>query len=240
MLLIRDVFRCKPGQARHLADRLKATIPSMEREDGFRHCRVLIDYVTSYWTVVLEAEAETLAQFEHHAGTFSSRPDVRKAMDGYLALVEGGHREIYTISSTGEEAMAERNKQIARRFVEGFAGGDTAVLEELVAEDLIDHNPAPGHRSDRQGLLDAVTLYHTGFPDLRATVEQEVAEGDLVVLCGTISGTNTGSMLGLPATGKKAAFPYMDMYRIVNGRIVESWHLEDIAGMLHQLGLMPG
>lgn len=97
MLLIRDVFRCRPGKARLLAEKLQATIPSMEREDGFVRCRVLVDFVGPYWTVVLEAEAERLEQFEHHAATFSARPEVRRAMEGYLDLVEGGYREIYRI-----------------------------------------------------------------------------------------------------------------------------------------------
>jgi quinol monooxygenase YgiN len=97
MLLIRDVFRCKPGQARALADRLKQTIPSMEREDGFRNCRVMVDYVAAYWTVVLEAEVDDIAQFDHHLHGFGQRPEVRQVLAGYMDLVEGGHREIYRI-----------------------------------------------------------------------------------------------------------------------------------------------
>ena len=54
---------------------------------------------------------------------------------------------------------------------------------------------------------------------------------------GRIKGTNTGPLMGSPATGKRADFGYMDMYRIANGQIVEVWHVEDIAGMLAQLGL---
>lgn len=97
MLLIRDIFRCKPGKARLLAEMLKATIPSMEQEDGFLNCRVMVDYVSSYWTVVLQAEVETIEQFDHHMAHFSRRPAVQEALGGYLDLVEGGHREIYRI-----------------------------------------------------------------------------------------------------------------------------------------------
>lgn len=97
MFLIRDVFRCRPGKAGELARRLKETIPSMEAEDGFRDCRVMVDAVAGYWTVVLQAEADSLDAFEHHLRTFGARPDVRQAMDGYMELVQGGHREIYRI-----------------------------------------------------------------------------------------------------------------------------------------------
>lgn len=97
MYLIRDVFRCKPGQAGRLAQMFKQTIPSLEREDGFANCRVLVDYVADYWTVVLQAEVEDLGRFERHMATFSTRPEVRQILEGYMDLVDGGHREIYRI-----------------------------------------------------------------------------------------------------------------------------------------------
>lgn len=97
MLLIRDVFRCRPGKAAEVARRLQATIPSTEAEDGFRNSRVLVDYVGAYWTVVLEGEVDDLGQFEHHMAGYASRPDVREAMRGYTELVESGYREIFRI-----------------------------------------------------------------------------------------------------------------------------------------------
>ena len=97
MLLIRDVFRCKPGKARELAERFKKVIPSMERDDGFRNIRVMVDYVATYWTVVLEGEVESIEQFDGHMAQFSARPEVKAIMSGYMDLVEGGHREIYRI-----------------------------------------------------------------------------------------------------------------------------------------------
>jgi hypothetical protein len=97
MLLIRDVFKCKPGKSRQVAEMFKQTIPSMEQHDGFRNTRVLLDYVATYWTVVLEAEIEDLGQFEGHMHSFGARPEVKEALQGYLDLVEGGHREIFRI-----------------------------------------------------------------------------------------------------------------------------------------------
>jgi hypothetical protein len=97
MLLIRDVFRAKPGQAGELARRLQATLASTEAEDGFRNTRILVDYVAAYWTVVMEGEVEDLGQFEHHMAGYASRPEVRQAMQGYTDLVLEGHREIFRI-----------------------------------------------------------------------------------------------------------------------------------------------
>ena len=94
---VRDVFRCKPGKAKELVARFKETVPAMEREDGFRNVQLMVDVVADYWTVVLEAEFDSLAQFEKHLGEFGTRPEVRTAMAGYMELVEGGHREIWRI-----------------------------------------------------------------------------------------------------------------------------------------------
>jgi hypothetical protein len=97
MYLVRDVFRCRPGKAGELAAKFKQTIPSMESKDRFSNCRVMVDAVAGYWTVVLEAEFASLADFEHHMADYSKRADVREAMAGYMDLVEGGHREIFKL-----------------------------------------------------------------------------------------------------------------------------------------------
>ena len=91
MYLVRDIFQCKPGKAGELAAKFKKTFPSMETEDRFRNCRVLVD------AVVLECEFESLADFEHHLAEYGRRDDVREAMAGYMDLVEGGRREIFRV-----------------------------------------------------------------------------------------------------------------------------------------------
>jgi predicted ester cyclase len=53
-----------------------------------------------------------------------------------------------------------------------------------------------------------------------------------------VAGTHLGTVMGAPATGKRASFAFIDIYRIADGRIVETWHVEDVAGMFGQLGLM--
>jgi len=136
--------------------------------------------------------------------------------------------------------MSEKNKLLARRFIAAFAAGDRSTLERIVAINLIDHNAPPGLPAGRQGLIDIVMTYRAAFPDMTMTIENQVAEDDCVVLNGHVKGTNTGALRGTPATGKAATFAYMDMYRISNDVIVEMWHVEDIAGMRQQLGLMPG
>lgn len=97
MLLVRDVFYCKPGKSRQLAEKFKKASPVFEKMDGFKSSRVLLDYVANYWTVVLEAEVESIEEFERHMQTYASRPEVREALDGYMDLVLEGKREIYKV-----------------------------------------------------------------------------------------------------------------------------------------------
>lgn len=94
---VRDIFRCKPGKAKELVARFKKVIAVVEREDQFRNSQLLVDMVADYWTVVFEAEFDSLSQFEHHMAEYGNRAEVREAMDGYMELVDSGHREIWRI-----------------------------------------------------------------------------------------------------------------------------------------------
>jgi steroid delta-isomerase-like uncharacterized protein len=135
--------------------------------------------------------------------------------------------------------MLEQNKHIARQFIAAFAAADTRTLERIVAQHMVDHTLAPGAKQGRPGLMEAVEMFRVAFPDLKITIESLVADEERVSVTGKISGTNQGSLMGAPPTGKTASFPYMDMYGIANGQIVEVWHVEDLAGMMRQLGTLP-
>ena len=97
MYVVRDVFRCKPGHSKSIAERFKKSFSLMQKMKGFVSARVLVDYVTSYWTVVLEAEVESLAEFERQMTEYSNSKEFRKIMKGYMDEVDGGHREIFKI-----------------------------------------------------------------------------------------------------------------------------------------------
>lgn len=131
--------------------------------------------------------------------------------------------------------MHSPNKEIARRFIHAFDAGDQAALESMMVEHTTDHNPLPGQRPGRGGVLDTLAMYRAAFPDLTVTIERQVAEGDLVVQNGLAEGTNSGPLMGRPPTGAPAQFTWIDMYRIAENRITEIWHLEDVAGLLQQL-----
>jgi steroid delta-isomerase-like uncharacterized protein len=134
--------------------------------------------------------------------------------------------------------MLEQNKHIARQFIAAFAAADTRTLDRIVAEHMIDHNLAPGQTQGRRGVLEAVEMFRAAFPDLKITIESLVADEERVSVTGRMSGTNQGALMGAPPTGKTVSFAYMDMYAIAHGQIVEVWHVEDLAGMMRQLGML--
>src|SRR5262245_2335608 len=98
MYVVRDLFRCKPGKSRAVAEKFKNAIPMMQRMGGGSgNVRVLLDFVADYWTVVLESEVQDLQQFEREMEMYMTKPEFREAMAGYVDMVDGGRREIYKV-----------------------------------------------------------------------------------------------------------------------------------------------
>jgi len=93
MFVVRNVFKCKPGQAKNLIERFQKSMSLME---GVKY-RVLVDHIANFWTVVTEIEVENLAGFEQQFKEYGERADVQEAMSGYLDFVESGYREVFRI-----------------------------------------------------------------------------------------------------------------------------------------------
>jgi len=82
-------------------------------------------------------------------------------------------------------------------------------------------------------------MLFTAFPDLHGTIEDLIAEGDKVVDRMTCEGTHQGMFMGAPPTGKRVKWSFIDINRIVDGKIVEHWAEVDTMGIMQQLGLVP-
>jgi hypothetical protein len=94
MFVIRNVFRCKPGQAKNVIDKFQAAMPIMSE---IAKSRILVDQVASFWTVVIETETEDLSSFERLQQERGQRQEVQEAMSGYMDLVDSGYREIFRV-----------------------------------------------------------------------------------------------------------------------------------------------
>jgi predicted ester cyclase len=136
---------------------------------------------------------------------------------------------------------AELESMYRRWLSEVWGDGRTDVASELIADDVIDHNPYPGQPPGLQGHNWAVAMVRRAFPDLHFTANVVVCDGQFVAGRWTMTGTNTGTfdLFGLPPTGRPVSMTGQEIFRAENGKFAESWHQEDIPGMLRQLGLEP-
>lgn len=133
--------------------------------------------------------------------------------------------------------MSEQNKSLIRSYVETWNRGDLQKLSEYWSPNMVHHTRTKSHGLDE--VKNIVGSFMNAFPDLRWKIDDIVAEGDRVVTRMTAQATNTGSYMGLPATGKKISCAVMGIARVDDGKIAEHWGVTDELAMMAQLGLLP-
>lgn len=132
----------------------------------------------------------------------------------------------------------EQNKELIVRLLGAMNAGDTKTIKENLTEDFVRHDmvgvfsPLFG----KDGAEDFVEALHTGLPDLRVDIEDIFATEDRVAVRGITRGTHTGPLLGIEPTGRRIEFSSINIYRIENGRVAETWQHIDWHGALRQLG----
>jgi predicted ester cyclase len=132
------------------------------------------------------------------------------------------------------------NKDTMTRFYEAISEGNTGIVDELLAEDFVEHDEFPGIPQSREGVKQFFDMARGAFPDLRLRVLHIVEEGDMVVGHGLFEGTHDGDWMGLEPTGRRVSVPIADVVRIGDdGRAVEHWGVTDTGMMLQQLGVVP-
>jgi steroid delta-isomerase-like uncharacterized protein len=128
------------------------------------------------------------------------------------------------------------NKAVLRRFYQEFwSEGRQEVIDELLSDDYVDHQPLPGFPPGKSGFAALLKMWRTGFPDMREEVQDLIAEGDKVVGRFTMSGTHTGEFLGLAPTGRQVSMTGIDVVRIQDGQIIEFWYAEQLHDLMQQL-----
>ena len=132
----------------------------------------------------------------------------------------------------------EENKNIVRRYQEIYNSNDLEALSEVVSEDLLTPKIMPGIPAGIEGAKTAHQIMLAGFPDYQTAIDDLIAEGDKVAARITMSGTHTGSFMGIPPTGKRISFTGMYVARVDDGKIVEHWGEEDSVSLLQQLGVL--
>ncbi len=135
----------------------------------------------------------------------------------------------------------QANKDLARRVLtEVFNEGRLDVIDELVSPDYVGHDVAmPEPMVGPEAFKRSASAYKAAFPDMTMTIEEEIAEGDTVVVRWTARGTHEGELFGIPATGRQSTVTGITINRIVGGKIVEARTNWDTFGLLQQLGAIP-
>jgi steroid delta-isomerase-like uncharacterized protein len=137
--------------------------------------------------------------------------------------------------------MSEENKALVRRLVvEVWNAGDLDAIDELLASEWVGHAPAtPEEPLGLEGFRRFVEMYRNAFPDIRFTVEDQVAEVDMVVTRWSAVGTHQGDLMGIPPSGKRAEVTGITVERFSGGKFVESWVEADMLDVMQQLGAVP-
>jgi predicted ester cyclase len=135
----------------------------------------------------------------------------------------------------------EDNKALVRRFYEEIDKGNLAAMDELVAENYIDHSPPPfpGLASGRAGVKQAFEIFWTATPGTHE-IEAQVAEGDRVVTRIRVRGTHENDLPGIARTGNELDVTATVTHRVEDGKLAEKWSNKDELGFMRQLGLIPG
>jgi steroid delta-isomerase-like uncharacterized protein len=138
----------------------------------------------------------------------------------------------------GSAASPEANKAVVRRYIdEVLSGGRFELMDELFAPDYT--SDAFGQPMGRAEFQQALAAMRGAFSGLRVTVEDMVAEGDMVGVRFKTSGTHRAEFQGMPPTGKSYEVGGIVTYRLADGRIVEDRPIYDQLSMLQQLGAIP-
>lgn len=131
------------------------------------------------------------------------------------------------------------NKEVVRRFWDEWNKGNFQGMMDLISEDAQDHAMPPGMVGNKEGIQQLIGMYHQAFPGMQSTMEDLIGEGDLVVCRLSFTGTNSGSFMGMPATGKSSTITAINIFRVANGKLMERWANQDDLGMMQQLGFIP-
>jgi len=132
----------------------------------------------------------------------------------------------------------EQNKAVTRRYFEElWTQNNVAVIDEIIAPDVVGHVAGQTFRNadmlrKRAGNLRAI------YSDVRISVEDQIAEGDKVLVRWTFRGRHTGKHLDAEPTGGEVLTTGMNLFRLAGGKIAELWVESDDLGELQQLGVV--
>jgi len=133
--------------------------------------------------------------------------------------------------------LAESKALVRRYYDEVLTGRDRQLLAQLLDPSFVSH-VSGGNDAGAEAYTAAVGATHAAFPDLVATVHDQVAEDDKVVTRWSATGTHAGDFAGVPATGRLVTVSGIHIHRVRHGRLIEHWEELNLLGVLRQIGVL--
>src|SRR5436309_3209860 len=139
------------------------------------------------------------------------------------------------------DKKTEANKQGVQRFYDQVVNAhNPAMIDSFCTTDFTDHNPSPGHTGKGSDDLKAeFKEFFASVPDLRMTPNIIVVNGDTAMVQFTMTGTNSGPMMGRPGTNKSVNVQGTDVLILKDGKATDRWGYFEEGKWMKQLGMMP-
>ena len=137
--------------------------------------------------------------------------------------------------------MEEENKILAAQFYSEVVNkGEQVAMEKIVSVNFVDHYAPPTAPQGIVGLKQFLKMVSTAFPDIQVAIEEMIAEKNKVAVRLTVTGTQTGVLMGtIPPGGKHAVWTGIDIIKVENGKITDRWVQRDLLSMMRQIGAIP-
>jgi predicted ester cyclase len=137
------------------------------------------------------------------------------------------------------DSIRKSNIESFRKVTDIMNFGKMDDTGKYIADNYTEHQMMPGQKPGLAGMKEMMAGMHMAYPDMKFTINQITADTNMIWGLSTMTGTNTGSMMGMPPTGKAINVQAVDIVRLENGKAVEHWGFMEEKKMMQQMGMMP-
>jgi steroid delta-isomerase-like uncharacterized protein len=133
--------------------------------------------------------------------------------------------------------LEEQNKEVVGNFFAAIDKNDFDKLKQLSADDFSFREPGMVEPIGFDTLIQVIKTHYAAFPDWKHTIEEMIAEGNIVAIRLVQNGTHKAPYEGIPPTNKEVTMQALFFCEVVNGRVKGGWAIEDYLGLYQQLGM---
>jgi steroid delta-isomerase-like uncharacterized protein len=135
--------------------------------------------------------------------------------------------------------MDDADRRTVERFWQAFNNRDLSLLDDMFAEDYVNHAAIPGTPPGPAGQAQLMQRLWNAFPDARFEIEHLSQDADTVVCVGTMTGTHEGELFGVAGSGKPIAWRQCHLITVADGRATAHRAIRDDLGLMRQMGAIP-